>query len=139
MLKAVYAEVMRRKELNARHGVGFYRDLPDDVRPEPLAVLVDEFSSLIGQASVPRPSGDPEFESEREELIAENQARAEVGILVGKLAREARSSGLTLLLGTQKLSAKMLDSIGQADVKTNCPGSCSERRRTAIGCRRFAP
>ncbi len=121
VLKAIYAEVARRKELNARHAVGFYLDLPDDVRPEPLVVMVDEFTSLMGHSPVPKPSDDPEFESQREELIADNQARAEVGILVGKLAREARSSGLTLLLGTQKLSAKMLDAIpgGQGDVKTN--------------------
>ena len=35
-------------------------------------------------------------------------------MFAGKIAREARSAGVTLALGTQKLSAKMLDTIPDA-------------------------
>lgn len=121
-LKAVYAEVVRRKDLNSAHGAGSYADLPEDVRPRPLVVMVDEFTSLIGQSPVPKPTEDPDVEAQRDEILADNQARLEVGMLAGKLAREARSAGVTLLLGTQKMSAKMLDSIPGAsggDLKTN--------------------
>jgi len=41
-------------------------------------------------------------------------------VFAGKIAREARSAGVTLALGTQKLSAKMLDTIpGAGDLKVN--------------------
>lgn len=119
-LKGVYSEVTRRKTLNAQHSVGSYRDLPEDARPKPVVVMVDEFTSLIGQSSVSKPSDNPELELEREALIAENQARVEVGMFVGKLAREARSAGVTLLLGTQKLNRDMLEKVpGSSDIKTN--------------------
>ncbi|GAB2734827.1 FtsK/SpoIIIE domain-containing protein [Nocardioides pakistanensis] len=118
VMKAVYAEVVRRKTLNAQHGVGSYRDLPEP--PRPIVVMIDEFTSLMGQSPVPKPSDDPEIERERALLVADNAARVEVGVIAGKLAREARSAGVTLLLGTQKLTAKMLDTIpGGMDLKTN--------------------
>ena len=64
-------------------------------------------------------------------------------MFAGKIAREARSAGVTLALGTQKLSAKMLDTIpGAGDLKVNlsrvllgktswgdrCPHSATRRR-----------
>lgn len=118
VMKHIYAEVVRRKDANAAAGVGSYKDLPNP--PKPIVVMTDEFTSLMGQAMVPKPSDDPTMDAERELILAENQARTEVGVYTGKLAREARSAGVTELLGTQKLSAKMLDSIpGASDVKTN--------------------
>ncbi|WP_248581562.1 FtsK/SpoIIIE domain-containing protein [Nocardioides sp. InS609-2] len=131
VMKTVYAEVARRKALNAQHGVGSYLELPEP--PPPIVVLIDEFTSLMGQSPVPKPSDDPQLEFERAVIIAENQARAEIGIYAGKMAREARSAGVTLLLGTQKLAAKMLDTIpGASDLKdltldTRLPVPVSER------------
>ena len=120
LMKAVYAEVVRRKNLNAQYGVGSFSDLPDDVRPPQIAVLIDEFTSLMGQSPLPAKTDDMTMNTERDAIEAENFARTEVGVLAGKLAREARSAGVTLLLGTQKLNAKMLDSIpGASDLKTN--------------------
>ena len=41
-------------------------------------------------------------------------------MFAGKIARETSSAGVTLALGTQKLSAKMLDTIpGAGDLKVN--------------------
>jgi hypothetical protein len=118
LLRAVYAEVARRKELNAAHGVGSYRELPDP--PPHLLVLIDEFTSLVGRDPVPPRTDDPELEAERDLIEAANHARIEIGVFAGKIAREARSSGVTLALGTQKLSAKMLDTIpGAGDLKVN--------------------
>ena len=109
VLRAVYAEVTRRKQLNADHEVGSYQELPDP--PPHIMVLIDEFTSLVGRDPVPPRTGDEELDAERELIEAANHACLEIGVFAGKIAREARSAGVTLALGTQKLSAKMLDTI----------------------------
>lgn len=121
VMRAVYEEVKRRKDLNARHGVGSYRDLPDDVRPRHIYLIMDEFTSLMQPDPVSKQaSDDPDVEREREAGIAANNMKAYIGTMTGKIAREARSAGVTLVLATQKLSAKMLDTIpGAGDLKTN--------------------
>lgn len=118
-LKCVYAQVVERKNLNAAHGVPSFTDLPAEVRPQRIWVLIDEFTSLLGKEIVPDASNDPEQEAEREHIIRLNQDKATIGVMTGKIAREARSAGVTLLLGTQKLSAKTLDAIPGGDLKTN--------------------
>jgi DNA segregation ATPase FtsK/SpoIIIE, S-DNA-T family len=120
MMRGIYAEVVRRKNLNTAHEVGNYRDLPEDIRPKHIIILLDEFTSLMGQDPVPAASDDPEMDAEREMIMATNRAKTEVGVYAGKIAREARSAGVTLILATQKLSAKMLDTIpGAGDLKVN--------------------
>ena len=120
MMKAVYAEVVRRKNLNSQYAVGNYRDLPEDVRPRHMLVMIDEFTSLMGTDPVPQASDDPTMDHERDLIIASNRAKTEIGVYAGKCAREARSAGLTLVLATQKLSAKLLDTIpGAGDLKVN--------------------
>ncbi len=122
-LRAVYAEVEQRKTINAEHGVGSYRDLPDDIRPPHILVLVDEFTSLITSESPPRsPFDDPELEAERQAQLAVRDEKRAIGTMIGKIAREARSAGVSLVLGTQKLMAKSLDDIpggASGDLKTN--------------------
>ena len=114
-MKHIYNEVVRRKDLNAAAGVGSYTELDDP--PPHLVVFIDEFTSLMGKSFVPK-SDDPDLAAEIEAIVSENAARDQVGMLAGKIAREARSAGVTLLLGTQKLSAKMLDTIpGASDLK----------------------
>lgn len=121
VMKCVYAEVVRRKNLNAQYSVGSYRDLPDEVRPKHIFLVMDEFTSLMQPEPVSKtPSDDPEIETERQGVIEANESRTYIGTMTGKIAREARSAGVTLVLATQKLSAKMLDSIPAAgDLKTN--------------------
>lgn len=120
-MQAIYTEVVRRKDLNSRHGVGSYRDLPEDLRPRHITVFVDEFTSLIGKDAAPARSDDPDTEREREHVEALNTAKLKVGTFAGRFAREARAAGVTLLLGTQKLNAKLLDQVpgGMSDLKAN--------------------
>ena len=118
LMKELYAEVSRRKDRNAAAGVGSFRDLDDP--PRPYLIVIDEFTSLIGASPVPPPSDDPEVEAERQDVIADNGYRSMIGAMAGKIAREARSAGFTLILGTQRLTAKMLDPIpGSQDLRTN--------------------
>ncbi|MFB9713944.1 LAGLIDADG family homing endonuclease [Arthrobacter methylotrophus] len=130
-LKAVYAIVVERRKINSAMGVGSYHELADP--PPPLVVLIDEFTSLMQKEIVPPASDDPEEEVLREEIIAINRAKQEIGTFTGKLAREAASAGVNLLLGTQKLSAKMLDTLpGGGDLKdltldTRLPVPVSEK------------
>lgn len=121
VMKAVYSEVLRRKNLNAEYAVGNYRELPDEVRPNHVYVVMDEFTSLMQGDHVSRaPSDDPEVEFERQATIDANNQKAFIGTMAGKIAREARSAGVTLVLATQKLTAKSLDDIpGASDLKTN--------------------
>ncbi|WP_251153652.1 hypothetical protein [Cellulosimicrobium sp. Marseille-Q4280] len=120
MMRAIYAEVVRRKDLNAKYKVGNYRDLPEEVRPNHILLVIDEFTSLMGTDPVPAASDDAEMDAEREAILASNRAKTEVGVFAGKIAREARSAGVTLVLATQKLAAKLLDTIpGAGDLKVN--------------------
>lgn len=119
-LKALYGELERRKSLLGQHGVVKIGKLDERVRPPCIVVVIDEFTSLIGKSQVPPKSEDPAADHARLEVEAENNARAIVGSMVGKLAREARFVGIHLILGTQKLTSKSLDSMpASADLKTN--------------------
>ncbi|MHB8319954.1 MAG: FtsK/SpoIIIE domain-containing protein [Acidimicrobiales bacterium] len=134
VLRAVYADVKQRAQMNAQYSVGSYMDLPEGVRPVPIVVVVDEFTSLITSESPPRaPYDDPELEADRLQQIALRDEKRAIGTMIGKLAREARSAGVTLVLGTQKLMAKSLDDIpGGGDLKdlsldTRIPVPISDR------------
>lgn len=117
MMRGVYAEVERRKNLNSKYGVGSYRDLPEEVRPPHVVVIIDEFTSLIEQdrSAGRTPLEDPELEAERLRVVAENQDRTAIGQFTGKIAREARSAGVTMWLGAQKLTSKALDAVPGGD------------------------
>jgi hypothetical protein len=120
-LKAIYADVERRKNLNAEYGTASIADLPDDVRPAPILVFIDEFTSLIVSEKVPRqPFDDPELEAERQQQLLISNDRMSIAYYTGKLAREARSAGVSLGLGTQKLMAASLEAVpGGGDLKSN--------------------
>ncbi|KQO98654.1 hypothetical protein ASF30_11370 [Leifsonia sp. Leaf264] len=121
LMRHLYGEVVRRKELNMTHNVGSYRDLPEEIRPAHVYLLMDEFTSLMQPDPVSKtPSDDPEVEADRLAQLQSNTAKQYIGTMTGKIAREARSAGVTLILATQKLTAKMLDTIpGSGDLKTN--------------------
>lgn len=121
MMNAIYAEVVRRKNLNSQHGVGGYRDLPEAIRPPHIVVVIDEFTSLMMADRLKKPNtNDPEVLAEYEEQVQINDAKANIGSKAGRIAREARSAGVTLILATQKLTSDTLSSIpGAGDLKTN--------------------
>lgn len=115
VLHGIYGEVTERVKTNA--------SAAKTGQPSPshrkIVLVVDEFTSLIGQAKVPKASGDPDADIERDLMVAENQARGTVARMTGKIAREARSANVSLILATQKLTANMLDTGGISDIKTN--------------------
>ncbi len=121
MMNAIYAEVVRRKNLNSAHGVGSYRDLPAEIQPPHIVVVIDEFTSLMMADRLKKPNtSDPEILAEYEEQVQINDAKANIGSKAGRIAREARSAGVTLILATQKLTSDTLSSIpGAGDLKTN--------------------
>lgn len=146
LMRWVYKQVEERKALNAKYGVGSFADLPEDVRPARMVVVVDEFTSLILSEIVQRTAyDDPEMESERQRVLAINLARSEIGQFAGKIAREARSAGVTMWLGAQKLTSKTLDSIPGGDSLKNSLArllmgmSTFGERMSALRLPEFAP
>lgn len=131
MMKAVYAEVVRRKNLNSAAGVGSVFDLPEP--PPRLVIVIDEFTSLMAPEQVPPKTDDPELALEREAIIRINIAKGTIGAMTGKIAREARSAGASLILGTQKLRQDDLNKMpGASDLKdltldTRLPVPISDR------------
>lgn len=120
IVKEVVAEVDRRKTVNSAHGVSSYTKLPAEIRPAHIVLMIDEFSSLMTLEKVStRPSDDIEVEVERAAAMAANNARTQIAAGVGRITREARSAGVTLVLGAQKLVAADLDKVGLASLKTN--------------------
>jgi|GEM_PF-1383568 len=112
VLKAVYAEVGRRKAVLQREGEVKWSDLPASVREaeriRPLTVLVDEASSLFIAPDTKVTNALPKESEEREELVEQAAAKALVKLLVGKLAREARFVGIHLQVATQRPDADIL-------------------------------
>lgn len=138
MLRCVYQLVCERKRVNAEHGAGNYRELPEEVRPSQALVVIDEFTSLVMLEPEPKQSSDPEVEADRELLLARNGARKEIAMFVGKIIREARSAGVSMLLATQKMSNDMLKGLaGMNDVKSNTAtlilGKSKDTDRAAAG------
>ncbi|MCK9917272.1 FtsK/SpoIIIE domain-containing protein [Microbacterium ginsengisoli] len=123
VMDVVSAEVDRRRELNGQYGVSSYLQLPPEVRPPHIVVLIDEFTELIIGADRPKPL--PERASEAEQLIhaealRQIDARRNVGARAGRFVRLARSTGVTLVLAAQDLKKDTIDQIpGGGSLKNN--------------------
>jgi S-DNA-T family DNA segregation ATPase FtsK/SpoIIIE len=117
----VYKEVKRRKKLNGQYGARSINELPADVRPRRWVLIIDEFTSLIEKEVVSKtPSMDLDMEADRQRSLAENFAKDVIGSMAGKISREARSSGIHLLLSGQKFRQDdLLKLPGGASIKTN--------------------
>lgn len=104
-------EMHRRMDLYGEHHLSNVRDLPADIRPKPLLVVIDEFNSLIGspERSMANPGGDPTIANANLRAQARNRSRGRVGQDVCDLAAQARSAGIVLLLMAQALSGGELD------------------------------
>lgn len=121
IISAIYDEVMRRKAINSEYNCGNYRDLPDEVRYSHVLIVLDEFTSMMMPEPVPKAMDDsPETLQAIEAVKALNAARAYIGTFVGKIVREARSTGFTMVLATQALKADTIAKIpGANDLKDN--------------------
>lgn len=106
-LENVYKEVERRKELNQQYGASRVRNLPDEVRPPHMIVVIDEFTSTIKPELLDKITGDETEDQlrEREFSVRTNQYKGRIGAAVGKIMREARSAGVSMLVAGQTLSA----------------------------------
>lgn len=110
MLSWVMEENDRRKRLQADLGVEDYDRLPDGSRPPRIGVFLDEFNSTLERAPRPRAAnGDPDVENENVMNAWEDGLKARIGSLTGRLLKEARSQGITVILGAQQLNASQLD------------------------------
>ena len=120
-MTALYAEAGRRRDLNAAHGVGSIRDLPEEIRPPEVFVFVDEFFGLISSPERPstKPEQNPDLEAARLEALAAYNAKARIAYVTGRLGAEARSAGFHLVLMTQALTSKMKLPASIADLKLN--------------------
>lgn len=115
LIRAVYAIGQERIERNAELGVGNVSEWPEGPPPQ-LVLVVDEFTSLITTEPVSRTGfDDPEMEASRMATLADNGYRVTVGQYAGKIARELRSAGITLVLATQQLKADTLKTIPGGD------------------------
>lgn len=122
------AEMLRRAKLNATHGVGSYRDLPEDVRPSHMYVFIDEFNQMMEPVSVTREpaSMDPSVVAEWENSLQEKAAQAKVAAGVKAITTGARSAGITLIIAGQSLKADLLKA-------HNLSGFKSSYARIALG------
>lgn len=116
-------EMTKRKQLNSQHGVGNYRDLPEEVRPRHMFVVIDEFQSLIKEVSkgaLKAPDTTDEVElalfEERKNI---NDGVRKLAYWVGKFGREARAYGITVVLAGQGIKAPELEAVGLQGMKTN--------------------
>lgn len=95
-------------------------NLPGDIRPPRMLVLLDEFTSLLTPDVVPTGSDDLEFNDERVFVLAGNRLQSIIATFTAKITREARSAGVTFVLATQKLTADDLKKLpGGSTLKVN--------------------
>lgn len=119
-MKAVYAEGQKRIELCNAQGVGSYRELEDP--PDPVLVFFDEFAGILSfEKGIPsKPYDDPELEAARLERREVNDLKLYMALCTANIAAELRSAGIHLVLCTQRLTARLLDSVPKGDtLRTN--------------------
>lgn len=118
VMRDIYRQVRERVKANGLAGVGSFKDL--DNPPPRILVLIDEFTSLLAKDKAGERTGRPDVDAEVDRVELENAARSEIGAIVGRITREARSAGVTVALATQQLNAKTLQDLpGGQGLKTN--------------------
>ena len=108
------AEEMRRRVAMAQAaGVGGVADLPEDARPKPVLVLVDEFNSLVGAPARAQanPTKDPTIANRNLLIGEENRSRRQIGQYVCDIAAQGRSAWIVLALAAQAFSGDELGSL----------------------------
>jgi len=92
-----HLEVRERAAGNKQLKVGNWYDRPAAEKPRPVLLLIDECFTMLQQS----PGND-------EVTKAENQKKAKMTQTLGKIAREARSAGVHLLLVAQRPDAAVM-------------------------------
>jgi len=102
VVSLVYEEGFRRKLLIQRHQVQKWTELPAGSHIRPIMLVVDELTSLI--AAEPTPKGVPKDNPLYLEIAERNLIRATILNTIGKIARELRFAGVSLVAATQVAS-----------------------------------
>lgn len=116
VMTEVYAEVQRRVALNEKYGVEDWEGLPaGTVRP--WCVVVDEWASLVEADS--RPAASTKGTVDYEEWESETAAKGRILGRARKLAREARSAGVHLVLLSQIANVEAIPSAIRENLGTS--------------------
>lgn len=101
VIESTYAEGLRRKSIIKQNRVKKWTELKNE-SIKPILILVDEFTSLI--AAEPVPKGVPKDHPLVLEASERNLSRAKILSTTGKIARELRFTGVSMLICTQAAS-----------------------------------
>lgn len=104
LIKETHEEVTRRVGENKKFKVGNWYDRPKEHRPRPILLMIDEVFSMLEQAV-----------GNDDETKKQNALKSGVLTYISKIAREARSAGIHMLLAAQRPDAKVV--VGE--LKTN--------------------
>lgn len=102
VLGLAYQEGKRRLKLIQQYRVQRFDQLPPELGIRPLAVLVDEATSLIGNEKIP--AGIPKDHPVRDEIAQRNLLGALILNQMAKIPREMRFAGVAIVLATQQAS-----------------------------------
>lgn len=103
----VHERMMERSRLNAKHGVGHIKDLPDEVRPQRILLVFDEFNSYLAgmdDKTIANPTNDMDIANRNADT--KNRVRS-ITVTAGRMADiavQGRSLGVHMVLGSQRLS-----------------------------------
>lgn len=102
VISLVYAEGLRRKKLILERQVVKWSQLPASDGVRPLLLVVDELTSLIAAEKMPQ--GIPKDNPLAMEIAERNLVKATILNTIGKIARELRFAGISLVAATQVAS-----------------------------------
>jgi hypothetical protein len=102
VIAMVYEEGVRRKHLIKSHNVQKWTQLPAKELVRPILLVVDELTSLI--AAEPMPKGVSKDNPLVTEIAQRNLIKATILNNIGKIARELRFAGISLVCATQVAS-----------------------------------
>ena len=102
VISLIYSEGLRRKQLILRRGVVKWSQLPPSDGVRPLLLVIDELTSLIAPEKMPQ--GVPKDSPLMLEVAERNLIKATILNTIGKIARELRFAGISLVAATQVAS-----------------------------------
>ena len=97
MIKEALAEAVRRKKAVGKANKQKWFELPPDIRPRPMLILIDEAFSML------QTQGGKVKEAQEEDKL-----RSEMSFMLGKIGREARFVGIHIILAAQRPDAKVI-------------------------------
>lgn len=97
LISDTYETVTKRAKKNSQLSVMNWYERSVTEKPQPIMLIIDECFSMLQKS----PGGNAAKE--------ENNKKDEMTVLISKIAREARSAGIHLLLAAQRPDAKVLE------------------------------